>query len=184
MMLQLHDGPAMAAQPNYTPMPEALLVPTRDILKAAINEAGQFMKKQAEAAQEQQTMSGLIAALVSLVTYVASNWQELKSLALNFAATVDLLQFNNAMRARYNANEYNSQRFNELTRAELEQQVSRITEDLALAVQEKSESDVAELSRFLQVYNQKLATMAGSGEALKIALAVGLFFVLFKYALK
>lgn len=184
MMLQLHDGPTMASNANYTPMPDALLVPARDVLKAAINEAGKFLKKQAEAAQEDQAMSGLIAALVSLVTYVAGNWEQLKGIFLNFADTVNLVQFNNAMRQRYNANEYNAQRFNELSRAELEQQISRITEDLAIAVEDGIKSDVAELSRFLQVYNAKLAAMAPRVDGVKLVLGVGLFFALLKYAMR
>lgn len=156
MLLQLHDGPMSQPAPGII-LPDALLVDNRDILQSAIDEALPIIKKELE----KRSKNGMawVDVVIQVALFLISNWDSVTKLFKSFSKTIDLVQYNNNQRARFERNEYNVQQLNEMSASAIKNQMDVIALDMTTATAEERPNDVAELSRFYQVYQMRLAQL-------------------------
>lgn len=179
MMLQLHDGPAMASIQGVPdiPLPQALKADQRQAIVQAVPVAMGYIQKQLQKkkdafpgldvnawedvpelpGEDPGTFAGPILAFVAKVgAWVAANLPALLKGIEAAAKQVPLLVFNQKVMARYNANNYNVQQLNSMDRRQIEMQLQRISTDLLNASQSGQKQEAAVLTRFSQVYQMRL----------------------------
>jgi hypothetical protein len=210
MFLQLHDGPGMASQ-NYPSvrdlnLPDAIKIPKRQILLAAVDEAGAYALKALETAKQKNstkedlpTLSldnleelealieepdgtfGLGAWWIKAATFILTNGEAIYKFSKNFANTVALWRVNNKIQNYYDANYYQVQDLNNLSPQQIDEQLALISGDLLNATAQKDDLDAMALSRFSQVYQQrKIMLPAFSSTTLMYAGAALLLYFLIK----
>lgn len=210
MFLQLHDGPGMASQsyPRVRDLnlPDAIKIPKRQILLAAVDEAGAYALKALETAKQKNstkedlpTLSldnleelealieepdgtfGLGAWWIKAATFILTNGEAIYKFSKNFANTVALWRVNNKIQNYYDANYYQVQDLNNLSPQQIDEQLALISGDLLNATAQKNNMEAMALSRFSQVYQQrKIMLPAFSSTTLMYAGAALLLYFLIK----
>ena len=187
MFLQLHDNLAQGTPgvPDLI-LPDAIKVSNRQILEQAVQEGIEIATKELKKLADQKRLDGLspdaedeligfvevpgsdpgggfagfqIAWLLKigkfLLKYGEIIWKGIKQAT----KTINLIKLNNKIQDLWEQNAYNVQQLNSMSKRQIEGQVEILSQDMLNAQAAKDERTAIALTRFVQVYKVRQASL-------------------------